>query len=138
MELSKIEEYSKDFTPEQYLTWVAKEAINNGQYEFAKNKDELFDSCVDYKEPYYCSLDFGSNSKRDFPQLEKIPECFGIYCVYNSPYFEAIIVHETGHVLDYAYRTLKNIRSKTMNIENNRICTDAVSVFFWNIIHERK
>ena len=130
VELSQVEKYGANFTTEQYLTWVAKEIINNGAYEFAKNEDELFDSCVDYKEPYYCRRDFGSNSKREFPKREKIPECFEIYCPYNMPYFEAMIVHETGHVLDYAYRVWKNIRSETFDDKNYTICQDAVSVFF--------
>ncbi|MBQ2175432.1 MAG: hypothetical protein II453_10295 [Alphaproteobacteria bacterium] len=130
VKLSEVEKYSENFTTAQYLTWVAKEIINNGKYEFAKNEDELFDSCVDHKEPYYCRRDFGSNSKREFPKREKIPECFEIYCPYNHPYFEAMIVHETGHILDDAYRVLKNIRSETFDDKNDTICQDAVSVFF--------
>ena len=126
--LSEVEEYSKNFTTEQYLTWVAKEVINNGDYDFATNEDELLDSCVDHKEKFDYRT-FGSNSKMEIPR-EKIPEYFGIYVPYNQPYFEAFLVHETGHILDYAYRALCGIRNKTMDMENRTLCQDFVSVFF--------
>ena len=133
VKLSVVERYRKNFTTEEYLTWVAKESINRGNYEFATNEDELFDACVNYEiynEKYYDNQDFNSTSTTKFPNPENIPEYFKVYVPYNQPYFEAFLVHETGHILDYAYRVLFNIRNKTMDLENNALCQDAVSVFF--------
>ena len=133
VKLSEVEKYSEDFTTSQYLTWVAKETINNGEYKFANNEDELFDSCVEqaeYNGQYYPYYVFGSTEKTNLPAPEKIPEIYRIYVPYNEPYSKALMVHETGHVLDFAYRTFRNIRSRTMDENNHILCQDAVSVFF--------
>ena len=138
VKLSEVEKYSESFTTEQYLAWVAKEAINGGNYTFAKNEDELFDSCVDhteYGERYYDIYGFYRDLQKKIPSKEEIIRFMQICVPYNSPYFESFIVHETGHVLDLAYRILFD-RSKTIDISsgiNQIICEDAVSVFFETI-----
>ena len=134
VKLSEVEKYSANFTTAQYLTWVAKEIINNGAYEFAKNEDELvFDGIMDAvsAEDKSSLIEcFTSNSENAFPSIEKAPELCKIRCTYNSPNFESTIVHETAHVLDYAYRARHKIRSTTMDLGNRLLCEEAVSVFF--------
>lgn len=134
---SEVEKYRNNFTTAQYLTWVAKEVINNGDYRFATTEEELilgsellFGDEVSDEEKCYLLDCFSLNSANAFPSLEKVSELCKIRCMYNCPNFEALIVHETGHVLDYAYRALRNIRSKTMDPENLLLCEEAVSVFF--------
>lgn len=134
VKLSEVEKYSPNFTTEHTLTWVAKEVINNGQYEFATNEDELLlhsDMDALHAEERDDLIEcFNSDSKKAFPSLDKVSKLCRIRCMYNCPNFESIIVHETGHVLDYAYRALLKIRNKTMGPENSLLCEEAVSVFF--------
>ncbi len=137
VELSEVTEYNTNFTTEQTLIWIAKEVINNGQYEFATNEDELLlhsDMDALHAEERDDLIEcFNSDSKKAFPSLDKVSELCKIRCMYNSPNFAAIIVHETGHVLDYAYRVLLKIRNKTMGPENSLLCEEAISVFFETI-----
>ena len=130
VDLLEIEKYDVNFTDAQYLTWVAKEVINNASYRFAKNEQDLFDISNTWHSGELQPTDFGTQGTADFPELHKVPELWGFYCSYNNPHFESYIVHETGHVLDYAYRILKGIRSKTKDQENELLCDESVSVFF--------
>lgn len=97
--LSEIEKYSENFTTEQYLTWVAKETINNGKYTFASNEEELFDSEFDPDD--------------------------GIFVRLNDPYFDTMIVHETGHAVHRKYDALHKLSEF-----HGGSLSDAVSVFF--------
>ena len=132
---SEVEEYSKNFTTAQYLAWVAKEPINGGDYTFAKNENELFDSCADYVKyggEFFGAYNFYRDLQKKIPSKEEIVRYMQVFVPYNSPYFESFIVHETGHVLDLAYRILFD-RGETIDISsgmNQIMCEDAVSVFF--------
>ena len=130
VDLLEIEKYDVNFTDAQYLTWVAKEVINNASYCFAKNEQDLFDISNTWHSGELQPTDFGTQGTADFPELHKVPELWGFYCSYNNPHFESYIVHETGHILDYAYRILTNIRNETRNSENESLCDEGVSVFF--------
>ena len=137
----EVEKYDESFTTAQYLTWVAKEAINKGCYIFAKNEEELFDlnSTSTLMEenkdngkfkPVIEPTDFGTQGTAIFPTLERVPEIWQLTCAYNNPHFESYIVHETGHILDCAYRIFTNIHNETANSENELLCSEGVSVFF--------
>lgn len=110
----------------KYLAWVAKKTIENGKYEFARNEEELFDGGLE-QEP---DIDFSQKSSSKYPEPNMVPKVYQIYARPNDPYFESLIIHETGHVLEYAYRILLGIKNATRNFENYHMCEDAVSVFF--------
>ncbi len=139
--LPEVEKYDENFTTAQYLAWVAKEVINKGCYIFAENDQDLFvrNSTNTLMEKNKDNgkfksviepTDFGTQGAAIFPTLERVPEIWGLTCTYNNPHFESHIVHETGHILDYAYRILTNIHNETANSENESLCSEGVSVFF--------
>ena len=123
---SEIKKYNEKFTTEQYLAWVTQEIIDNGDYTFADNIENLFDAGLAKQ----ADIDFSQKSSDTYPESNAIPELYQIYAHYNDPFFEEIIVHETGHVLEYAYRVLKNIRNETRDTNNHYMCEDSVSAFF--------
>lgn len=126
VKLAEIEQYKEDFTTAMYLAWVAKEIIEDGEYLFAKDAETLFDAGLN-KQP---DIDFSQHSSNAYPNPKLIPGLYQIYAPYNDPYFEALIIHETGHVLEYAYRVLRSIKNETRDSKNWGACEDAVSVFF--------
>ena len=125
VDLAEINKYSEKFTVEQYLAWVAKEIINNGRYECADDVENLFDAGLE-KQP---NIDFSQRSSDKYPKPKAIPDLYQIYVHLNDPYFESLIIHETGHVLEYAYRVLLGIKNETRDTKNWHMCEDAVSVF---------